>query len=110
MVAGNRGLGCVKFQDYHSVIFQKFDHCTELLLSIHISIPPTVIVATLDHSQAMFLQALDMLFHSSDFKGNVVETWTVNDQLIIPGAGLAQGLDQFQGDLPKIKERQSCLS
>jgi hypothetical protein len=57
----------------------------------------------------MLLQFPDMRFHSFDFKGNMVETWAVSDQLIIPGAGLAQGLDQFQGDLPKIKECQSCL-
>jgi hypothetical protein len=99
----------MRFQDCDSVIFQEFDYCSILILSIHISIPPALIVATLDQPQTVPLQSLDMLFHPFDFKGNVVKTWTVSDQLIIPGTWLAQGLDQFQADLPKVKERQSCL-
>ena len=85
--------GQVIYLVYNSVIFQELDHCSELPLSIHIRIPSPLIISSLNQAQAKFFQSLDLLIHAPNFKGNVVQAWTVRDQLIVPSARFTDGLD-----------------
>src|SRR4030067_2824898 len=76
------------------------------LLAIYVSIAATAILPARKDGQAWVREHLEPLRHSLDLEGDVMRALAMAHELILPSAGLTHRFNQFQGDLPELKEGQ----
>jgi hypothetical protein len=90
--------------------FEKLDQRAEILLRVHLGIAPARELTALQERIAALLKVHDLLLHSFDLEGEVMEARSIAIEVLASARWLVVRLEQFQRGVAEGEEGELAAS